>query len=72
MLNKPDTFVLFNGGLINTSLTSVGERLNNFQILIGNEFIMGVTEGADIRSWSECAYITGRQLFQYFISSFKE
>ena len=38
----------------------IGERLNDFKILIGNYFIMGLTEAADIGSWSECAHVTGR------------
>ena len=39
----------------------IGDRLHDFKILIGNEFIMGVTGPQDIVSWSECAYISGKQ-----------
>ena len=52
-------------------MISVGERLNNFNILIGNEFVMGVTGAADIGAWSECAHVSGRQLFVSYIFIFK-
>ena len=39
------------------------ERLADFRILIGNEFSQGATEAADIGTWPECVYVSGKYLF---------
>ena len=52
-------------------MLSVGDRLKDFKILIGNNFTPGDTGAAEIESWSECAHFPGKQLF-YFIFHFHE
>ena len=39
------------------------ERLADFRILIGNEFSQGTTETADIGTWPECAYVSGKEAY---------
>ena len=46
--------------LSDVCIISVGERLNNFKILIGEQFSSGVTQTEDIASWNECASISGK------------
>ena len=53
--------------MMNDYVLSVGERLNDFEILIGNDFTPGSTGAAEIGSWSECAHFPGNQLFQSFV-----
>ena len=36
------------------------ERLADFRILIGNKFSQEITEAADIGTWPECAYVSGK------------
>ena len=43
-----------------------GDRLFDFKILIGNEFSQS-TQAADIGSWSECAHVSGKTIFQLCI-----
>ena len=43
-----------------------GDRLADFQILVGNEFTPGDTVAAEIGSWSECAYVSGEKALQFF------
>lgn len=52
----------------NSYILLTGGRLNNFKILIGNEFKSGTTQAADIASWSECTSVSGKQLFHLFVS----
>ena len=43
--------------------SSVGDRLKNFKVLVGNEFNIKSTKAAAIGSWSECGHVTGKLLF---------
>ena len=58
--------------LINACMIFLGERLNNFKILVGNEFTSGHTVATDIASWSECANVSGKQLIQLFDFQFQK
>ena len=46
-------------GLTHLCITSVGERLNNFRILVGRHFMPEITRAGVIGSWAECAYFPG-------------
>ena len=63
---KLNFFRNFKGAILVISdicMTSVGERLRDFKVLIGNEFTsVNCTGGAKIGSWSECAHFSGKQL----------
>ena len=39
---------------------SVGGRLNNFKILIGQNFSYGETQTEEIGPWNECASFSGK------------
>ena len=47
-------------------MLSVGERLHDFKILIGDEFTPGNTTATEIESWSECANVSGENVFWLF------
>ena len=47
-------------------MISAGNRLHDFKILVGNEFVPGGTEAWRISLWSECARVSGKQLIQLF------
>ena len=48
--------------LCDVCIMPVGWRLNNFKILIGEQFSFGVTQTEDIESWNECASVSGKKL----------
>ena len=39
---------------------TLGGRLKNFKILIGQNFSYGVTQTEEIGSWKECASFSGK------------
>ena len=53
--------------LIEVCILYVGERLYDFKILVGDEFTFGNTDASEIRSWSQCASVSGKYLFQLFV-----
>ena len=44
----------------NVCTIPVGGRLNNFKILIGQNFSYGETQRGEIESWNECASFSGK------------
>ena len=44
----------------NVCIIPVGGRLNNFKILIGQQFAYGETQIKEIEAWNECASFQGK------------
>ena len=54
------TKMAFWANLSNVCTIPVGGRLNNFKILIGQNFSYGETQRGEIESWNECASFSGK------------
>ena len=50
--------------LTGVHVISIGDRLHDFKILVGESFTSGQTGATEIASWSQCAYFSGRFMFQ--------